>query len=701
MLELFPDGIAENLVTAYNGFVVQAMVDLQAAVACLRYGNTDFYPQCSTYFNCGLTVLPQPNGQVLHVCTIGKQLNQGQTPGTQIGTSAVVFPMVNLVNGVIVTTPVSGTLCSIPATGLYTIEIAQTNQFATLYPAGAPQYIQVQISYTDSSGNPQTVQPAPLCHLSDANQSGSLTIDCLADTNVTYSINPYNVPQQDGTISVNMTLTSGGTGASNDDWCSKVYYQQVQYDHIERLVKANRGCSQTNNIWVVANAIVAQLFGNWREKRRYCPPTDLGFENLPPLPPGFHYPQTSTDAGGRSRSGVYAIKHGRIYIAPWIESTESVIVEWNGVKTNWADTDLVTDDPQFEKAVRLKVGIDHYVNYEDNAARLAEFKKQYYGEAGAPGALRVLINDCRNKMRQRSNWELGSTDGDAAGGVGITTGTTSSTGTYYSAAQSYTASCPTGQLGNSVTVSVPAGRFSSSLSQADADAQAMAAAQSQAQAQLSCTSGSVFKNVAQSYTAVCQGETGAPAPTGSSATVTVPAGTYQSTISQAMADAAALQAATIQAQAQLACTFFNSAQTATVTCADSSQQSATVPAGAYTSTLSQADADSQAMAQAQTLATNQCSLPANAYNVGNSLQLVPYNLTATTDCGLSYPFAGTVTIPPNTYIGQATPETASAVKLQLNQQAQQAAQQQIAASLRAFTRQKQLSCYDSQGNQGH
>lgn len=52
--------------------------------------------------------------------------------------------------------------------------------------------------------------------------------------------------------------------------------------------------------------------------------------------------------------------------------------------------------------------------------------------------------------------------------------------------QNYTATCPEGLCGEPVSVTVPSGAYTSTVSQADADAQALAAAQAEAQSQLVC-----------------------------------------------------------------------------------------------------------------------------------------------------------------------------------------------------------------------
>lgn len=685
--DLWPEGESENLVLSHRKYFIQALTDLQNNVPCLRYANTAFFPQCSTYFNCGMTVLPQPPGQVLRVYTIGKQFNNGQTQGTQVGTVTVVAPFTVLNNGVITAPVTAGLVTSVPIDGIYTVEVNVANALKALYPANSPQYLTVAINYTDTTGKAQTVNPAPITHVSDAGQAGTLAIDVKGGTDITYTITPFNQPQTDNEMTVVVNVVNGVVGASNDDWCAKVYFEQVEYMYIERYVAACAGCS-SNKFWSMCNAILFNIFGHWRTKRLYNPPTDIGFEGLPPLPPGFHYPQTSTDAGGRSPRGFYAIKHERIYLAPWIESTESVVVEWNGLKTNWISADLVSDDPKFIEAVRLLVGIQHYMHYEHNQERLNDFRLKLYGGRDskgnqAIGVMRELIVACRDKIRVRTAMEVGSNEGDAAGGIGITTGASNSTAIFYSTAQS------------SGGVTTPAGAYSSTLSQADADAKALAAAQAAAQAQNTppVPPPTAFLNTQQSYTASCPGASGGtPAATGSSVTITVPAGQFQSAISQALADAAALSAAQATAESQLVCTYFNAAQTADVTCVDTTHESVTVPAGQFTSTKSQADADQQALSSAQSQATSECSTPPGAFTIGNTQQSVPYNFVITVSCG-SFPVAGVVIVPANTFYGQTNAANQAIVQANLNAQAQAAGQAQIAALRQAFTVHYQALCF--------
>ncbi len=531
----WPEGEAENLVAPHDRFFNDALWDICKNVACYQVANTNVFPSCSTYFNCGMTVLPAPRGRILSVYTIGKDAT----------------------------------------TGLPT-------------------------------------------------------------------------------------------------WCEKNVYQQVEYCQIERYVHLSRRChtpSATNLVF--ASGIISTLFGCYRRKVHWPCPTDEGLEALPTLPQGFHYPQESTDAGGRARGGVWALYRGRIYIAPWIESTEAVVVEWNGIKTQWSDSDLVEDDAKFRQAVRVNVLIQHHSNYEENPQKLQELKDQFYGIRGRPGILQDLIHECREQTRLRACSEAGG-NGSGARGIGSSSVATAA---FYNEQQSFTANCPTGQTGTPVTATIPAGQVGSALSVADANAQAMAQAQANAENQLVCeTAATVFLNTPQTYTATCApASDDTPAATGNSVTVTIPAGQYQSTLSQAAADAAALTAATNQATSQLVCTFYNAPQTYTASCPSGSTGSdveVTIPAGAYSSIVSQQDADAQALAAAQSQAVAGLSCSNSTFIIGNTRQAG--SVSGILPCPNR---AVTITkfTEADVYRAPTTTATQASVQLSLNQQAISAA----------------------------
>ena len=176
---------------------------------------------------------------------------------------------------------------------------------------------------------------------------------------------------------------------------------------------------------------------------------------------------------------------------------------------------------------------------------------------------------------------------------------------YFSAGLSQTFTrnnCVSGFTGTAVTYTVPSGKYRSIVSQADANAMAQndmnANGQNYANANGSC----VVYNVAMSQNFTRNNC--AAGGTGSVVTYTVPAGRYSSTIGQADANAKAQNDINSNGQAYAnangSCTFYNTVRSQSFTrnncteCYLGSAVTYTIAAGTYSSTISQADADTKA-----------------------------------------------------------------------------------------------------------
>lgn len=461
---LFPEGQPENLVEVHKAFIKEALWDLQHAVLCIQRNHAARFNHCATYFDCGFTVLPKPDGVITEVYAIDR-INQ---------------------------------------------------------------------------------------------ETG----------------------EEDATASL--------------DWCTKVHYHQVDWCHLQAYHRLCERCSG-NSIASVADTLASTFFGVFRHKRAYPRPDDAGLEALQTLPEGYHYPQTSTDAEGRSPGGVWAIYQDKIYLAPWIQSTETLMIKTAGKKRKWTDNDLVSDDTKFSQAVRLHVSMQHEQAYGDDQAKLSRIKESLYGNQIEVGVIPMLIHECNESNRIRRCGEAGIGPG-AARGMGESS-------LFYNEHQEYTAHCPAGQTGASVKVVIEPETVGSAFSVADANARALQQAVDDATARLVCVTPAVtYYNTAQIATCQDADET-TPAADGSP--VTVAAGLYSSTVSQAAADAAALAAAT----AQLQCTFWNAEQSYTAECPGVGDDATrTVAAHTFSSTISQAIADALALAEATNLAN--ADLPA-------------------------------------------------------------------------------------------
>jgi Family of unknown function (DUF5977) len=399
------------------------------------------------------------------------------------------------------------------------------------------------------------------------------------------------------------------------DWCSEVEYRQVDYSDLSRYI------SQT-----LANTLDGGFFGwlggffggafpiafpalcsTWNNKYAYPPPTDAGLTGAPPLPMGFHYPQSSTDARGRALFGLWAMKGGQIFVAPWIQSTEVLVIEWDGLKRTWSDDDLVDNDPILKKAVQAYVLSEHQRKYDHDFAAAEGSMAVYATE------LSKLIYNCREENAIRE-----------ANQSSMARGSSTVVPTYTNTAQTATASCPNGTVGQAVTVTVAAGTVQSFVSVADANSMAASQALQQAGSQLQCTTPQqTWTNTVQTFTANCVGGTGNPV------TVTVAAGTFTSTVSQADANTQALNSATASANSQLSCNYGNVSTPYTAACSNGSNSTTiTIAANTYFAS-SQVAANAMALQaatnQVNTILSGLCSTPL----FYNSL---PYQETYTLQC---------------------------------------------------------------------
>jgi hypothetical protein len=154
---------------------------------------------------------------------------------------------------------------------------------------------------------------------------------------------------------------------ANDDWRDKVHLWSSNFHEIECWAKA---------LWdadTPATESIQQGFYNASKN------TDTKFE--------------------RARTGIWAINRRRVYVAPYIQSNEIVVVEWDGVNQVWADTDGVntawwTIDVQ--EAIKWYVKWQHEYNFSDVA--LGRQCEAMYKEK-----LSDLIWECREKTKQQEN----------------------------------------------------------------------------------------------------------------------------------------------------------------------------------------------------------------------------------------------------------------------------------------------------------
>ena len=281
----FPDGEAANLVSVHNKIMAEAMVMIQEWVEQYQVNNTQIYPFCSTFFQCGFTVLQAPRGIIRRLRTYAR-LNE----------------------------------------------------------------------------------------------------NCVGEDS-----EPVN-------------------------YCSEILYSQVSFpalkQHLDRRLRC--ACNGANGFagwdWF---SVQPWTYCQKTLQSAYPAPTDADYVGFPELPLGFHYPQDSTDLRFRAQVGVWALENGRIYIAPWINSSEVVVIDWDGKKRDWVDDDIVDEeaDALLQQAVKHYLLMCHYRDYEKDPAQYELHKLELYGNLriGVIGALPTLQHRLREETRARARSETGST----------------------------------------------------------------------------------------------------------------------------------------------------------------------------------------------------------------------------------------------------------------------------------------------------
>ena len=263
----------------------------------------------------------------------------------------------------------------------------------------------------------------------------------------------------------------------------------------------------------------------------------------------------------------------------------------------------------------------------------------------------------------------------------------------YSSGSATRNNCPgiSAGTGSTVTyyVTVPAGIYTSTTSQAAANALAQAAADAdvaankQAYANSTGTCSIIYSNVAKSATATRNNCTGGY--TGSSVTYTIAAGTYTSLTSQAYVDGLAQSAADagVQAYANANGTcpvvYYNIAKSATATrnnCGtayNGSSVTYTIAANTYNGIISQADVDTTAQnaansgAQAYANSNGTCTLRTTAWRPISPycVQVVYYNdaysvVGLRNNCGTGYTGGpATYTVAASTYSSTTSKDAAN------------------------------------------
>lgn len=223
--ELFPEGLPENLVVPFATSIKAALIDMQRWIPCHQTGHISEYPQCSTYYRCGATLVDLPSGRITKVYTI-------------------------------------------------------------------PNY-------------------------------------------------------------------------PTKEWCKQITYGQRNW----------------------------KQFNSWYRilQDQATAPTQTG---KPLLPFGALYPDSSSDSDyGRALVGIWCIHKDKLWVGPWLQSNESLIIEWDGINLTWADTDSIAAGEDVKRCAKLFVQKDHPEWFADGKDLAGQWRADYAAQ------LADLMYECDQRTR--------------------------------------------------------------------------------------------------------------------------------------------------------------------------------------------------------------------------------------------------------------------------------------------------------------
>lgn len=165
---------------------------------------------------------------------------------------------------------------------------------------------------------------------------------------------------------------------TQDNCCSKRYFQPIDWDEMDQILKDNQRCGFTI------------------EPTYYYYLDDYGYFDYPAYG-CLYYGDSSgaTDLPARpSLSASFsAMKGGQLYLFPWLQSNEVLVIEWDGIKRNWSDTDEV----QFNREVQDAV--EHFLDRRSASREDCDIQRIQLAQADYDTIVAKQIWQCRKERR--------------------------------------------------------------------------------------------------------------------------------------------------------------------------------------------------------------------------------------------------------------------------------------------------------------
>lgn len=235
------------------------------------------------------------------------------------------------------------------------------------WPSGAPENLATRMDPTVASPYEQIFQEgmAEIAKWVPCEQTNNVNVIPFCATYYKCAQTVITAPSPNAMIKRLYTLI-------DQEWCDPVYYRMVPFPEPEWFGRR------------LMSLLGDNLVG---------PPSSN-------MPLGFAQANPVTDSeAGRARTGIFALHKGNIYIAPWIQSNEVVVIEWDGIKLAWSDLDFITETQDYKKALKLYFQYGHERDYGSQEKALLMHNPQKSGTFDE--ALGDLMWQCRENTKVR------------------------------------------------------------------------------------------------------------------------------------------------------------------------------------------------------------------------------------------------------------------------------------------------------------
>jgi hypothetical protein len=272
---IFVTGEAPNLRAAHDKSFLDAIIEIQKFVECIQEGNTTLVNQCSTVFDCGLTRLDAPRGNIKKVSVVNNANASGGGIDIPAGTYVVQY-----------------------TAGAWRVDATQWLT-AKSQDKNIGCYIKSGNSRTDFD-LPGTSFPSFEAAIASVNFPVSVTIehpggdfgiyfnDTRLDDNANGTPSPTFSLLKDGKVLSTVTIDAFTPGiykftapAVESGWCSEIVYKQIDPCHIHKFRAKGAsivpgGCCGGWNPYVFFG-----LFDVCNSKNVFPPPTGAGVPDFP------------------------------------------------------------------------------------------------------------------------------------------------------------------------------------------------------------------------------------------------------------------------------------------------------------------------------------------------------------------------------------------------------------------------------------